>query len=86
MSIERFKIVNDDGSTNKSEYERCIQFLNDYIEGKVKVYHSDHRHNLGQKTQKRKNSKPSYLALLVPPVLMFIAFIVLTIIINAIGY
>lgn len=22
--------------------------------GKVKVYHSDHRHNLGQKTQKRK--------------------------------
>ena len=38
MSIERFKIVNDDGSTNKSEYERCIQFLNDYIEGKVKVY------------------------------------------------
>ena len=22
--------------------------------GKVKVYHSDHRHNLGQKTRKRK--------------------------------
>lgn len=22
--------------------------------GKVKVFHSDHRHNLGQKTQKRK--------------------------------
>ncbi len=39
-----------------------------------------------QKTQKRKNSKPSYLALLVPPVLMFITFIVLTIIINAVGY
>ncbi len=22
--------------------------------GKIKAYHSDHRHNLGQKTQKRK--------------------------------
>lgn len=22
--------------------------------GKIKVFHSDHRHNLGQKTQKRK--------------------------------
>ena len=22
--------------------------------GKVKIYHGDHRHNLGQKTQKRK--------------------------------
>ena len=39
-----------------------------------------------KKTQKRKNSKPSYLALLIPPVLMFMAFIVLTIIINAVGY
>lgn len=38
MAVEPFKIINDDQSINQSEYERCIQFLNDYIDGKVKVY------------------------------------------------
>lgn len=38
MAIEPFKIINDDGTTNQSEYRRCIQFLNDYIAGNVKVY------------------------------------------------
>lgn len=38
MAIEPFKIINDDGTTNQSEYRRCIQFLNDYINGNVKVY------------------------------------------------
>lgn len=36
--IEPFKIVNDDGSTNQSEYKRCITFLNNYIAGTIKVY------------------------------------------------
>lgn len=38
MAVEKFKIINDDGSTNQSEYERCIQFLTDYTNGLVKVY------------------------------------------------
>lgn len=38
MAVEPFKIINDDGSTNQSEYRRCIQFLNDYIDGNIKVY------------------------------------------------
>lgn len=38
MAITPFKIINDDGSTNQSEYERCVQFLNDYVEGKIPVY------------------------------------------------
>lgn len=38
MAIEPFKIVNDDGTTNQSEYNRCIQFLNDYIAGDINVY------------------------------------------------
>ena len=38
MAVEPFKIINDDQSINQSEYERCIQFLSDYIDGKVKVY------------------------------------------------
>lgn len=38
MAIEPFKIINSDGSTNQSEYNRCIQFLNDYKDGKIKVY------------------------------------------------
>lgn len=36
--IEHFKILNDDGSTNQSEYERCISFLNNYLSGTIKVY------------------------------------------------
>lgn len=38
MAIEPFKIVNDDGTTNQSEYNRCIQFLNNYIAGDINVY------------------------------------------------
>ena len=38
MPITPFKIVNEDGTTNQSEYNRCIDFLNSYIEGTVKVY------------------------------------------------
>lgn len=38
MAVEPFKIINNDGTTNQSEYERCIQFLNDYVAGKVQVY------------------------------------------------
>lgn len=38
MSIEPFKIINADGSTNQAEYERCIKFLNDYKDGKIPVY------------------------------------------------
>ena len=38
MAVRPFKIINDDGSTNQSEYERCVQFLNDYVEGKIPVY------------------------------------------------
>ena len=37
MSIEPFKIINADGSTNQAEYERCIKFLNDYKDGKIPV-------------------------------------------------
>lgn len=38
MAISKFTIVNSDGTINKSEYERCISFINQYIEGTVKVY------------------------------------------------
>lgn len=38
MPIVPFNIVNQDGSINQSEYERCINFLNDYTNGLVKVY------------------------------------------------
>lgn len=38
MPVEKFKIVNEDGSVNQSEYNRCIDFLNDYIAGDIKVY------------------------------------------------
>lgn len=38
MAVTPFKIINDDGSINISEYERCIQFLTDYTNGLVKVY------------------------------------------------
>lgn len=38
MPIEKFKLMNDDGSLNKSEYDRCVAFLNSYVEGSVKVY------------------------------------------------
>lgn len=38
MPIEPFKIVNEDGSTNQAEYERCIEFLNNYVAGNIYVY------------------------------------------------
>ena len=38
MPIVPFNIVNQDGSINQSEYERCINFLNDYTNGLVKIY------------------------------------------------
>ncbi len=38
MAVEPFQIVNSDGSVNQSEYDRCIQFLNDYTSGLIKVY------------------------------------------------
>lgn len=38
MAVVPFTIVNPDGSINQSEYERCINFINDYISGQVKVY------------------------------------------------
>lgn len=38
MAIIPFQIVNTDGSINQSEYKRCIDFLNDYIAGDIKVY------------------------------------------------
>lgn len=38
MTIEHFTILNDDGSVNQSEYERCINFLNSYVSGSIKVY------------------------------------------------
>lgn len=38
MPIEPFKIINDDGSVNQSEYIRCVDFLNDYVNGVIKVY------------------------------------------------
>lgn len=37
MAIDKFKIVNSDGSTNQSEYNRCIQFLNNYVNGVITV-------------------------------------------------
>lgn len=38
MSITPFQIVNNDGTINESEYTRCIEFLNSYINGNIKVY------------------------------------------------
>lgn len=38
MSIKPFNIINPDGSTNEAEYNRCIEFLNSYINGEIKVY------------------------------------------------
>ena len=37
MAIQPFQIVNEDGTLNQQEYERCIQFLNDWISGTVHV-------------------------------------------------
>ena len=37
MAVTPFKIIKDDGSIDKQEYLRCIQFLEDYIAGKVPV-------------------------------------------------
>lgn len=38
MAIKPFKIVLEDGSIDRSEYSRCIEFLNSYIAGDIKVY------------------------------------------------
>lgn len=38
MPIEPFKIVNADGSVNQSEYDRCVEFLNSYVNGTIPVY------------------------------------------------
>lgn len=38
MPIVPFQILNEDGSVNQSEYNRCISFLQDYTSGLVKVY------------------------------------------------
>ena len=38
MPIEHFKIINEDGTTNQAEYNRCIEFLNSYIDGTIPVY------------------------------------------------
>lgn len=38
MAVEPFQIVNADGSVNMSEYNRCIQFLQDYTAGTIPVY------------------------------------------------
>lgn len=35
--IQPFKIINDDGTTNQEEYNRCIEFLNNYVNGSVPV-------------------------------------------------
>ena len=38
MPITPFQIVNEDGTINQNEYERCINFLQDYVDGNVNVY------------------------------------------------
>lgn len=38
MSIQPFQIVNPDGSINQSEYNRCVEFLNNYVNGDISVY------------------------------------------------
>ena len=38
MPVTPFKIVLEDGSIDQSEYTRCIEFLNSYIAGEIKVY------------------------------------------------
>lgn len=38
MPITPFQIINPDGSTNQAEYDRCIEFLNQYVNGEVRVY------------------------------------------------
>ena len=38
MSITPFQIVNEDGTFNQSEYERCINFLQDYVNGNINIY------------------------------------------------
>lgn len=38
MAIKPFNLLNKDGTTNQSEYNRCIKFLQDYIAGDVNVY------------------------------------------------
>ena len=35
--IQPFKIINDDGTINQEEYNRCIEFLNQYVSGSVPV-------------------------------------------------
>ena len=38
MPITPFQIVNEDGTINQNEYERCINFLQDYVDGNVNIY------------------------------------------------
>ena len=38
MPITPFQIINPDGSTNQAEYDRCIEFLNQYVNGEIRVY------------------------------------------------
>lgn len=38
MPITPFQIINPDGTTNQSEYDRCVEFLQQYVGGTVNVY------------------------------------------------
>lgn len=38
MPITPFQIINPDGTTNQSEYDRCIEFLQQYVGGTINVY------------------------------------------------
>ena len=38
MPIAPFQIINPDGTTNQSEYDRCIEFLQQYVGGTINVY------------------------------------------------
>lgn len=38
MAIVPFQIVNPDGTVNQAEYDRCVNFLNDYVAGNIYVY------------------------------------------------
>lgn len=40
MPVEPFQIVNSDGTINQTEYQRCISFLEQYVQGLVPVYAS----------------------------------------------
>lgn len=40
MPIEPFQIVNQDGTINQVEYQRCIEFLEQFVQGLIPVYAS----------------------------------------------